>query len=170
MIKQKRRSHEMQIEILNETKLELAEDLEALIIKATDKVFEYEDFDVEGEISVLFVDDARIQALNKEFRNKDEVTDVLSFPQYESLKDDGVSDPFIYLGDVVISLEQATRQAEEFGHSLEREIVYLTVHSVLHLFGYDHMTEDEKREMRDKEKTVLRALKIFKGTSIQEDL
>lgn len=160
----------MQIEILNETKLELAEDLEALIIKATDKVFEYEDFDVEGEISVLFVDDARIQALNKEFRNKDEVTDVLSFPQYESLKDDGVSDPFIYLGDVVISLEQATRQAEEFGHSLEREIVYLTVHSVLHLFGYDHMTEDEKREMRDKEKTVLRALKIFKGTSIQEDL
>ncbi len=160
----------MQIEILNETKMELAEDLEALIIKATDKVFEYEDFDVEGEISVLFVDDVRIQALNKEFRNKDEVTDVLSFPQYDSLKDDGVSDPFIYLGDVVISLEQATRQAEEFGHSLEREIVYLTVHSVLHLFGYDHMTDDDKKEMRDKEKTVLRALKIFKGTSIQEDL
>lgn len=66
----------MQIEILNETNLVLAEDLEALIVKATDKVFEYEDFDVEGEISVLFVDDARIRALNKEFRNKDEVTDV----------------------------------------------------------------------------------------------
>jgi probable rRNA maturation factor len=160
----------MQIEILNETDLVLAEDLEALIVKATDKVFEYEDFDVEGEISVLFVDDARIRALNKEFRNKDEVTDVLSFPQYEALKDDGVSDPFIYLGDVVISLEQATRQAEEFGHTLEREIIYLTVHSVLHLFGYDHMTEEDKKEMREKEKTVLRSLKIFKGTSIQEAL
>ncbi len=160
----------MQIEILNETKMELAEDLEALIVKATDKVFEYEDFDVEGEISVLFVDDARIKALNKEFRKIDEVTDVLSFPQYEALKDDGVSDPFIYLGDVVISLEQATRQAEEFGHSLEREIVYLTVHSVLHLFGYDHMLEADKKEMREKEKTVLRSLKIFKGTSIQEEL
>lgn len=160
----------MQIEILNETDIVLAEDLEALIVKATDKVFEYEDFDVEGEISVLFVDDARIRALNKEFRNKDEVTDVLSFPQYEALKDDGVSDPFIYLGDVVISLEQATRQAEEFGHTLEREIIYLTVHSVLHLFGYDHMTEEDKKEMREKEKTVLRSLKIFKGTSIQEAL
>ena len=160
----------MQIEILNETDLVLAEDLEALIVKATDKVFEYEDFDVEGEISVLFVNDARIRALNKEFRNKDEVTDVLSFPQYEALKDDGVSDPFIYLGDVVISLEQATRQAEEFGHTLEREIIYLTVHSVLHLFGYDHMTEEDKKEMREKEKTVLRSLKIFKGTSIQEAL
>ena len=137
----------MQIEILNETDLVLAEDLEALIVKATDKVFEYEDFDVEGEISVLFVDDARMKALNKEFRNKDEVTDVLSFPQYEALKDDGVSDPFIYLGDVVISLEQATRQAEEFGHSLEREIVYLTVHSVLHLFGYDHMTEEDRKSV-----------------------
>jgi len=160
----------MQIEILNETHLKLAENLEALIIKATDKVFEYEEFDVEGEISVLFVDDARIKALNKEFRNKDEVTDVLSFPQYESLKDDGVSEPFIYLGDVVISLEQATRQAEEFGHTLEREIVYLTVHSVLHLFGYDHMNEDDKKEMRDKEKTILKSLKLFRDTSIQEAL
>ncbi len=160
----------MQVEILNETEIALADDLQELIVKATDKVLEYEDFDVEGEVSVLFVDDARMKALNAEYRGKDEVTDVLSFPQYESIKDDGVSDPFIYLGDVVISLEQAKRQAEEFGHTLEREIVYLTVHSMLHLFGYDHMTDEEKTEMRAKEKSVLSSLRIFKGTSIQEAL
>jgi probable rRNA maturation factor len=160
----------MQVEILNETEITLADDLQELIVKATDKVLEYEDFDVEGEVSVLFVNDARMKALNAEYRGKDEVTDVLSFPQYESIKDDGVSDPFIYLGDVVISLEQAKRQAEEFGHTLEREIVYLTVHSMLHLFGYDHMTDDEKAEMRAKEKSVLSSLRIFKGTSIQEAL
>lgn len=160
----------MQVEILNETEIRLADDLQELIVKATDKVLEYEDFDVEGEVSVLFVDDARMKALNAEYRGKDEVTDVLSFPQYESIKDDGVSDPFIYLGDVVISLEQAKRQAEEFGHTLEREIVYLTVHSMLHLFGYDHMTDEEKTEMRAKEKSVLSSLRIFKGTSIQEAL
>lgn len=159
----------MQIEILNETNTELAEDIQSLIVKATDKVLEYEGFDVDGEVSVLFVDDERIKALNSEFRDKNEVTDVLSFPQYDSIKENGTNEPFIYLGDVVISLEQAKRQAEDFEHSLEREIVYLTVHSVLHLLGYDHMNEEDKREMRDKEKVVLKALKIFKGTSIQED-
>ncbi|MDH8678409.1 rRNA maturation RNase YbeY [Fusibacter bizertensis] len=159
----------MQVEILNETTTELDSELQALIVKATDKVLEYEDFDIEGEVSVLFVNDERIKALNYEFRKKNVVTDVLSFPQYDSIKEDGVNEPFIYLGDVVISLEQAKRQADEFGHTIEREIVYLTVHSMLHLFGYDHLTEEDKIEMRTKEKAVLGALKIFKGTSIGED-
>ncbi|GAB6109549.1 rRNA maturation RNase YbeY [Fusibacter bizertensis] len=159
----------MQVEILNETKTELDPELEALIVKATDKVLEYEDFDIEGEVSILFVDDERIKSLNSEFRNKDAVTDVLSFPQYDSIIENGVNEPFIYLGDVVISLEQAKRQADEFGHSIEREIVYLTVHSMLHLFGYDHMGEEDKTIMRSKEKAVLGALKLFKGTSIGED-
>lgn len=153
----------MLVEILNETTIELVEEIESLIVKATDKVLEYEGFDVDGEVSVLFVDDIKIKSLNATYRNKDEVTDVLSFPQYTSLKDDGINEPFIYLGDVVISLEQALRQAEDFGHSMEREIVYLTVHSVLHLMGYDHLDDVQKKEMRDKEKTVLRALKIFKN-------
>ena len=122
----------MEIEILNETEINLSEDMNALIVKATDKVLEYEGFDVDGEVSVLFVTDERIKSLNFEFRKKNEVTDVLSFPQYEDLKDEGTSEPFLYLGDVVISLEQAQRQAEEFGHTLEREIIYLTVHSILH--------------------------------------
>ncbi len=160
----------MQIEILNETEIELSEELESLIVKASEKVLEYEDFDIEGEVSVLFVNDQRIKELNKEYRNKDTVTDVLSFPQYDSIIENGVNDPFIYLGDVVISLEQAQRQADEFGHSLEREIVYLTVHSMLHLFGYDHMTEEDKSVMRAKEKLVLGAMKIFKGTSIGDVL
>lgn len=159
----------MQVEILNETLTELDPELEALIVKATDKVLEYEDFDIEGEVSILFVDDERIKSLNAEFRKKDVVTDVLSFPQYDSIIENGVNEPFIYLGDVVISLEQARRQADEFGHSIEREIVYLTVHSMLHLFGYDHMTEDDKAIMRTKEKAVLGALKLFKGTSIGEE-
>ncbi|HAS73511.1 MAG TPA: rRNA maturation RNase YbeY [Clostridiales bacterium UBA8960] len=159
----------MQIEILNETTNLLAEDLKELIVKATDKVLECEGFDVEGEVSILFVDDNRIKSLNNEFRHKNEVTDVLSFPQYDSIKDDGLNEPFIYLGDVVISLEQAKRQAEEFGHSIEREIVYLTIHSMLHLFGYDHMSDADKKEMREKEKKVIRSLKLFKGTSMQED-
>ncbi len=159
----------MEIEILNETDIELSDDLNALIVKATDKVLEYEGFDIDGEVSVLFVTDEKIKALNLEFRKKNEVTDVLSFPQYDNLKEEGTNEPFLYLGDVVISLEQATRQADEFGHTLEREIVYLTVHSVLHLFGYDHMGEEEKKEMREKEKTVLKSLKIFKNNPIQED-
>lgn len=160
----------MQIEILNETEIELSEELESLIVKASEKVLVYEDFDIEGEVSVLFVNDQRIKELNKEYRNKDTVTDVLSFPQYDSIIENGVNDPFIYLGDVVISLEQAQRQADEFGHSLEREIVYLTVHSMLHLFGYDHMTEEDKSVMRAKEKQVLGAMKIFKGTSLGDVL
>ncbi len=159
----------MEIEILNETTHELADNLKELIVKATDKVLEYEGFDFEGEVSILFVDDMRIKELNKTYRDKDEVTDVLSFPQYDDIKEDGVNEPFVYLGDVVISIEQAMRQAEEFGHSLDREIVYLTIHSMLHLFGYDHMNDSDKREMRDKEKKVIRALKIFKGTSMQEE-
>ena len=159
----------MEIEILNETDIELSDDLNTLIVKATDKVLEYEGFDIDGEVSVLFVTDEKIKALNFEFRKKNEVTDVLSFPQYDNLKEEGTNEPFLYLGDVVISLEQAARQAEEFGHTLEREIVYLTVHSILHLFGYDHMQEEDKKEMREKEKTVLRSLKIFKNNPIQED-
>ena len=158
----------MLVEITNETEIELPENIEELIIKATDKVLEYECIDVDGEVSVLFVNDERIQSLNQDFRQKNSVTDVLSFPQYDSIKEDGINEPFIYLGDVVICMDQAIRQADDFGHSLEREIVYLTVHSILHLLGYDHMNETDKLEMRNKEKVVLKSLRIFKGEIIQE--
>ena len=107
-----------------------------------------------AEISLTFVDMEEIQQLNREYRDTDSVTDVLSFPQFES-KDEFPETGEIIMGDVVICTEKAMLQAEEFGHSPEREIIYLFTHSLLHLMGYDHMEEDEKRIMRQKEEAVM---------------
>ena len=100
-----------------------------------------------------------IRELNRDYRNMDSVTDVLSFPQFEQPAD-MPEEGEICLGDVVICKEQAERQAEEFGHSFEREIIYLFTHSVLHLLGYDHMTEEDKAGMRAKEEAVMNYLGI----------
>lgn len=116
----------------------------------------------EAEISVLFTDNAGIQEINASMRNIDKETDVLSFPQYEFetpgvlVKDEGY--PYLLLGDIVLSLEKADEQAKEFGHSYEREVGYLTVHSMLHLLGYDHMTDTDKPIMRAKEEEILEKL------------
>lgn len=107
------------------------------------------------EVSMLFVDNDKIQEINKEQRSKDVPTDVLSFPQYESIKDAEELDEELFLGDIVISVEKAIEQADEFGHSVERELCYLTVHSMFHLFGYDHDTEENTSEMRKMEELVL---------------
>ncbi len=111
------------------------------------------------EISLTFVDMDEIQQLNREYRNTDSVTDVLSFPQFES-KDEFPKTGEIIMGDVVICTEKAMLQAEEFGHSPEREIIYLFTHSLLHLMGYDHMVEDEKRIMRAKEEAVMNRIDL----------
>ena len=111
------------------------------------------------EISVSFVDANEIHELNREYRGVDAVTDVLSFPQYEK-KEYFPSYGTICLGDVVICSEQALLQADEFGHSPEREILYLFVHSVLHLLGYDHMDDEEKKKMREKEEAVMREIEV----------
>lgn len=132
---------------------QVLEDLIALTLKE-------EDFDYEGEVSIVFVDDEEIHELNKLHRNKDSSTDVLSFPQYEALKDEQVIDPYVVLGDVVISTETAIKQAELYGHSLMREIGFLVVHSIFHLFGYDHDTEEHTKEMRNKEESVLKAYNL----------
>lgn len=105
------------------------------------------------EISVTFVDNEEIRELNRIYRGKDNVTDVLSFPQYEDPKES--NDPVLLLGDVVICPEIAMVQAEEYGHSDERELVYLFVHSLYHLLGYDHMEEDETALMREREEKIL---------------
>ena len=126
------------------------------------------------EISLSFVPAEEIHELNRQYRGVDRVTDVLSFPLIDDwdeipaleeddeayLMDDGELDPGIPLGDVVICLDKAEEQAAEFGHSREREIVYLFVHSVLHLLGYDHMEEEEKREMRQREEEVMQAVNL----------
>ena len=106
------------------------------------------------EVSVSFVSPEEIRQLNKDFRQKDSVTDVLSFPQYED-PDQIPEGESIALGDVVICEERAMEQAAEFGHSMDREILYLFVHSIFHLLGYDHVAAGEKKRMREAEETVL---------------
>ncbi len=102
-----------------------------------------------GEVSVAFVDNQQIKKLNNKYREKNEATDVLSFPIDDEM-----------LGDIIISTRRAAEQAEEYGHSLKRELAYLTVHGMLHLFGYDHHSKEEKDEMRQKEERVLTQLDI----------
>jgi probable rRNA maturation factor len=109
------------------------------------------------EVSVSFVTNEEIRDLNKQYRNMDRETDVLSFPF-----DDDFETGTRILGDIVLSVEKAMDQAEDFGHSVERELAYLTVHSTLHLIGYDHLSEDDKLEMRQREKAIMKELQIFK--------
>ena len=111
------------------------------------------------EISVSFVDDETIREINRDNRGVDRVTDVLSFPQFDDLADIDQKRPYL-LGDVVLCTAQAQRQAEEFGHSVDRELVYLFVHSMCHLVGYDHMTDEEKTEMRAAEEAVMTELDL----------
>lgn len=125
------------------------------MIQAAELCLRMENLDPgQAEISVTFVSTEEIHELNKIYRDKDCATDVLSFPQYESL-DDMKTDGILCLGDVVICPEQALLQADEYGHSGEREIVYLFVHSVFHLLGYDHMEEEDKNEMRAQEEKIM---------------
>ena len=129
--------------------------------KAADFALEEEGIDSENtSISVSFVDMNEIHVLNREYRGVDRATDVLSFPMFEpgeiTLLEDGETE----LGDVVICREKAKEQAEEFGHSYERELIYLFTHSIFHLLGYDHENEDEKAEMRAKEELVMEKLGI----------
>ena len=106
------------------------------------------------EVDLLFVDNEAIREMNLEYRDKDSATDVLSFPMYEP--DEEIDDEEeVLLGDIVISLERAQEQCEEYGHSLEREVMYLLVHGLLHLAGYDHMEEEDKKVMRTQEEKLL---------------
>lgn len=116
------------------------------------------------EISVTFTDDEGIRAINKEFRDLDQPTDVLSFPmsddkEFEKNLDTGA----FVIGDIVINLEQAKRQSEQYGHSFNREVGFLCVHSVFHLLGYDHMTgEGDAALMRQKEEVTLESLGLVR--------
>ena len=111
------------------------------------------------EISVTFVDLDEIHELNKQYRGVDKPTDVLSFPQFDDLEEEIPEVCEICLGDVVICEQKAREQAEEFGHSFERELVYLFTHSVLHLLGYDHVnSEEEETEMREHQRVIMKKL------------
>lgn len=142
-----------------------------LIRRCCTAVLVHEEFDCDAEVSVTFVDDDRIHELNKQFRNIDRSTDVLSFPlgengEYDVNYETGAK----LLGDIVISVPHAIAQAEEYGHSLQREIGFLTVHSMLHLLGYDHVNGGiESVRMREKEETVLTKLGLKRNSSYYMD-
>lgn len=142
----------------NQNRLEFTSDLEKLIETVIEKAFEYENVEPRN-VSVLICDNDEIKKLNGQFRDIDLPTDVLSFPMYD---EDGELDPD-ELGDIVISLERAAAQAEEFGHSLRREVAFLTAHSMLHLFGYDHIDDSEREEMFEKQEEILAQLGITRG-------
>ena len=114
------------------------------------------------EISVTFVDLDKIHELNKQYRGVDKPTDVLSFPQFDDLEEEIPEVCEICLGDVVICEQKAREQAEEFGHSFERELVYLFTHSVLHLLGYDHMEDDEKKAMRERAEEIMKQIGLMR--------
>lgn len=137
-------------------RVELDEDIIPLIEEAIEAVLRLEGKSLDYEISISFVNNEEIRELNRLYRNVDRETDVLSFPMEEGLVQTNM------LGDIVISLEKALEQSVEYGHSLKREVIYLIVHSMLHLLGYDHMTEEEKRAMREREKEIMKRLNIFK--------
>lgn len=130
-----------------------------LIEKVISEAFRYEGVNDNTEVSVTIVDNEEIRKINNKFRNIDRATDVLSFPlidfDNESLPDDGSK---IYLGDIIISIERAKEQAKEYGHSIDREIGFLTAHSMLHLLGYDHMVPEEEKEMFAKQEEILNNL------------
>ena len=142
-----------------------------LVRRCCHAVLVQENFEGSAEISVTFVDDARIQELNKQHRNIDKATDVLSFP----LGENGVYDinpetGAKMLGDIVISMERAVAQAEEYGHPLQREVAFLTVHSMLHLLGYDHVNGGlEAVHMCEKEEAVLTQLGLKRNGSYYFD-
>lgn len=119
-----------------------------------------ENFEGSAEVNVTFVDDEQIRELNKQYRNIDSATDVLSFPMGDNRIFDIDPDTGAYvLGDVVISLEHAEAQAKKYGHSLQQEVAFLTVHSMLHILGYDHVNGGvEAMRMREREDKIMRAL------------
>lgn len=131
-----------------------------LIRKACNATLKNEGFEDSAEVDVTLVNDEMIQQINKEHRNIDASTDVLSFPLGENgVYDTDPENGAKMLGDIVISVEHAIAQADLYGHGLEREIAYLTVHSMLHLLGYDHVNGGlERTIMREKEENILDAL------------
>lgn len=134
--------------------------LRMLVRRCCNAVLRMEGFDDPAEISVLFVDNRQIRELNSQYRGKDVDTDVLSFPMGENgVYDVNHSTGAKILGDIVISMEKAAVQAQRYGHSLEREVGYLTAHSMLHLLGYDHEEGGiQKVRMREKEEQVMTQL------------
>lgn len=165
----------MTIAVENETEIDFPFDYELLANQVIMYTIERENFPYEAEINLTLVDDESIRAINREYRQIDRATDVLSFPMlsYEEAGDfsgleDEEADNFnpdtgeILLGDIIISIPKVYAQAEEFGHSLKREFAFLIVHSMLHLFGYDHLEPEEAAFMEKKQREILNEMNILR--------
>lgn len=132
-----------------------------------EKAFKTEKLDKSNiYINIILTTPENIRKANREYRNIDKETDVLSFPMFEKDEINEIkktkSEVFDVLGDIIISIDRVKEQAEEYGHSFERELAYMTIHGFYHLMGFDHMTEEEKKEMREKEENVLGQLNIIR--------
>ncbi|MDF2887355.1 MAG: hypothetical protein K0R23_1740 [Lacrimispora sp.] len=158
----------MTINIEYEAEKKLNIPYEEIITNVIEEAIDYEDCPYEAEINVLITDNEDIRQINQEYRNIDSPTDVLSFPmiEYEKPSDfdhleEAGYDSFnpetgeLLLGDIVVSVDKVEEQAEKYGHSIERELAFLIAHSMLHLFGYDHMEEDERLVMEQKQEEIL---------------
>ena len=140
---------------------EVTEELGNLVYSAAKTALEYEEIDFDCSISLTYTDNAGIREINRDYRQKDTATDVLSFPMFDTETEEiyALDGTAAELGDIVISLERANEQALEFGHSFEREVAFLCVHSVLHLLGYDHEISDEEDAlMRMKQREIMKLL------------
>ena len=138
---------------------------EKLIKEVVSRVLEEEKVLPEVDVYITLTNNEEIHKINKEYREVDRPTDVLSFPMYErdeiaGLKNDTDDEIEKILGDIIVSIEKVREQAEEYGHSFERELAYLVTHGMLHLLGYDHMIEEEKAVMRKREEEILETLNI----------
>lgn len=157
-----------------QNKIEVNEELVNIINEVCEKALEAEEVKIPYQISLLFVDNEEIKEINRETRGIDKATDVLSFPMLDYPKDKVFKEVYkdtkfneiyldgeeLVLGDMVLSLERAKEQSIEYNHSFNREVCYLVVHSILHLLGYDHMEDEEKKRMRKREEEILGNLNI----------
>lgn len=152
----------MQIEISNQQeKMTVTQAIEDRIIEVLEETARVHEVDDLAEVSLMFTDDETIHEMNREYRGIDRPTDVLSFALEEGEEEEIYGGPEEnLLGDIIISVETATRQAEEYGHSVEREMAFLALHGMLHLLGYDHMEEEERQQMRAQEEAILASLGI----------
>jgi probable rRNA maturation factor len=155
-------------------KIEISKDYEKLLDEVVKSTLKEEEVDREVQISIILVDNDEIHNINKEFRNIDRPTDVLSFPMLEYIDGKVYKEQYkgfcfdkffldegeLILGDMAISIEKTIEQSKEYNHSFERELAYLAVHSILHLLGYDHMEEKDKKRMREREEFILEKFNI----------
>ena len=161
----------LKVIITNQQKaVKIPSGLRLMLRRCCTAVLRMEQFEGDAEVNITFVDDEQIHAMNKQFRNKDSATDVLSFPLGENgIWDINPDTGCQELGDIVLSVEHAVAQAKEFGHTFQREMGYLTVHSMLHLLGYDHVNGGlEKAIMREKEEEALGRLGLTRDNTYVE--